>query len=204
MDLLQVRGPARFRHRVLRGPAVVAALPYIAAGAAVAGTGIAAYSAIDQANAQKAQGKYQAAVARNNQILADNAASVAIAKGNQMEAAKRTQTAQAISLQRAGAAASGIDANDGSALKVQSDTALLGETDALIIRDNAAREALGYKNQGLSYGAQAQLDESRASYAAEAGNLNAFGSIVGGASSVADKWARFKQVGAGSTGLGDD
>jgi hypothetical protein len=92
-------------------------------------------------------------------------------------------------------AANGVDLNSGSALRIQGDTAKLGDVDALTIRNNAARAAYGYQLQGLSYGQQATLDESSAANAVSAGNLNSFASIVGGASSVGSKWSTYQMNG---------
>lgn len=157
--------------------------------------GVSAYGAIKQGQAQSAALQYQAQVAQNNQKIAGQYAQQAIADGENKVAAKQQQTAQMIGAQRAAMAANGIDLDSGSPLRLQEDTAKLGNVDALTIRNNAAREAYGYQVQGLSYGQQAQLDEASASNAVTAGNLNAFSSIVGGASSIGSKWIDYKKGG---------
>lgn len=166
--------------------------------AAIAGAGVSAYSAYEQGQSQKASMAYQAQVAKNNQAIADQYAQMELAKGRQMEETKRLATAQQEGAIRAAAGASGLDPNSGSPVRLQEDTARVGEEDALTIRANAARAAYGYRVQGLNYGAQAGLDEMASADAARGGALGAFSSILGGASSTADKWARFKQSGAWS------
>lgn len=158
-------------------------------------TAMSAYGAQQQANAQAQAAQYQAQVALNNQKIAGQYAQQAIADGENKVAAKQEQTSQMIGAQRAAMAANGVQLDSGSPLRLQEDTAKLGNVDALTIRNNAAREAYGYQLQGVSYGQQAQLDEATASNAVTAGNLNMFSSIVGGASSIGSKWIDFKKGG---------
>ena len=61
------------------------------------------------------------------------------------------RTAQMKGTQRARLSANGIDISEGSAASIQADTDWMGEMDALTIRDNANREAWGYKNQSQQY-----------------------------------------------------
>jgi hypothetical protein len=170
---------------------------------------MAASSAVDaygkekegQANAEQAF--YQSQVAANNQKIADQNAQYALAQGQQQEAAKREQTAQTISMQRATAAASGLDANTGSSLRTQGDIAGLGALDAATIKNNALRTAYGFKVQGLNFGAEAGMLQNQSKDALADGNLAAFGSIVGGASSISNKWQQYKMNRGPRFGSGD-
>ncbi|MFM0614531.1 hypothetical protein PQR37_10800 [Paraburkholderia nemoris] len=173
----------------------VAAIGYVSLAMAAAGAVASAEGAQQQANATASADRYQAQVAKNNQTIATQYAAQATADGENQVAAKQQQTAQMIGGERAAMAANGIDLDSGSALRIQSDTAKLGQLDALTIKNNAARAAYGYQLQGLSYGQQASLDESSAANAVSAGNLNAFSSIVGGASSVGGKWVEYQKNG---------
>lgn len=157
--------------------------------------GAAAYGAMRQGQAQSAALAYQAQVARNNQTIAGQYAQQATQDGENKVAAKQQQTAQMIGAQRAAMAANGVDLDSGSPLRLQEDTAKLGNVDAMTIRNSAAREAYGYQLQGLSYGQQAQLDQSSSDNAVTAGNLNAFSSILGGAASVGKQWTQYKTTG---------
>ncbi|MDB4893148.1 MAG: hypothetical protein JWL61_5003 [Gemmatimonadetes bacterium] len=68
---------------------------------------------------------------------------------------------QMVGAQRAAAAASGIDANSGSAASIQADEAGLSAFDEQMIRNNAAREAWGFKAQS-TLNAAANENEARA------------------------------------------
>ena len=173
----------------------IAALSLIATGV---GAAVSAYGAHEQGVAESQAATYQAPVARNNQIVAQQNAQMALQTGQQQEAAKREQTAQMIGQQRAMVAGSGIDPNSGSSKRIQGDTAALGALDASTIRNNAERTAYGYQTQGMDYAAQAGLLQSQSSSASSAGELSAFGSIVGGAASVANKWYTYKHLYGGS------
>lgn len=182
-----------------RGPA---ALAWGALAATAAGAGVSAYGAYQTGQAQSQAAQYQAGVARNNQVVADYNAKLALASGQNMEAAKREQTQQVIAQQRAVVGGSGLDPNSGSSLRLQTDVAQLGELDAATIRSNAVQAAYGYKTQGMSFGAQAALESSQAGYATRGGQLGAFTSLVGGASGVSSKWLSFQQVGVRGFGGG--
>lgn len=71
----------------------------------------------------------------------------AIARGDFSAQQREIQTNRTIGAQRAGEAASGIDANSGTAVDLQADEAKFGALDAQQIRNNAAREAWGYTAQ---------------------------------------------------------
>lgn len=163
----------------------------MASSAASAITGAAGSIATGNANAEAAQ--YQAAVARNNQVVAEQNAKFATDAGRRQEAAMRERTAQMIGQQRAQMAANGIDIGSGSALRLQEDTAAVGELDALTIRNNAARAAYGYGVQASDFGSNSTMLGRQARNAETAGGIGAISSIVGGAGSVSDKWLRFKQ-----------
>lgn len=173
------------------------AVPFIPLILSAVGAGVQAYSAYSAGRAQQQQANYQAAVARNNAIIAKQYADAERVRGQRLEDVKRLDTAQTLSKARVAAAAGNIDVNSGSALRVQEDVAMLGESDALTIRSNAARAAYGYEVQGMNYSAQAELDNRRGNEAARAGQLNAFASLIGGASSVASRWDSFRTTSTG-------
>lgn len=173
----------------------ISEVAYFAMAATAASAAVGAYSSYESGVAQRNAAMYQAAVAKNNQIYAEQYAQAATARGQRLEDAKRLETAQREGAVKAAAAANGLDVDSGSPLRLQEDTAKLGEYDALTIRDAASREAYGYRIKGSDYAAQAQLDEMRGADASRAGALGAFSSIIGGASSVSGKWVGFKQQG---------
>lgn len=156
-------------------------LAYIAIASSVASTGISAYSS-------SKQGSYQNQVAKNNKITADRMAQDALDRGTIAEEAHRRKVAATISAQKAATGASGVELASGSALAVTSGTAILGEMDALTIRNNAAREAEGFTQQGLQ-------EQSAGRMALATGRTQAAGSILAGAGKVAGQWYGFKKEG---------
>ena len=77
--------------------------------------------------------------------VAEFQAEDAVRRGAVASRMRRQQTKQTIGSQRVSLARQGIDINDGSAVDVQENTAYLGELDAMTIKNNAAREAWGFK-----------------------------------------------------------
>lgn len=154
-----------------------------------------AYGQIQQGKAAKAQGKYQATVMRNNQILAQRAAEDARLRGEQAARQQRAKTAQLVGRQRAALAGAGIEVDEGTALDITSETKGIGELDALTIRSNAEREALGFEAQGSNFEANARLATLQGQNAASASQSAAFGTLLSGAGSVASKWYGFSQQG---------
>lgn len=178
------------RYRVLYDP--------ISIVATVLTTAIGAVGSIMQGNQQAGTASYQQQVAKNNAILAQRNAAAALQAGDVREQAKRRETAGIIGAQRAAYAAHGVDVNVGSPVDVQASTAELGELDALTIRNNAAREAYGYQIQKGNATAEAGLFGQQASGDELAGWVGSIGSLIGGASSVGDKWLKYQ--GAGGAG----
>ncbi len=156
---------------------------------AVASTALSAYGAYQQ-------GQYQGQVARNNATMAQYAAQQTTQEGVQREEATRQRTAQMIGQERAGLSAGGVNANVGSAARLQEDTANLGELDAVTLRNNAANRAWAYQTQAAGDIAQEKQDTF-------AGNLGSLSSLVGGSSSIASKYKSWQTVGGkgGSSGF---
>ena len=157
---------------------------------------VSAYGAYQQGKAQESQYEYQAAVDRNNAIIADRQAQDAIERGKIEEEEHREQVQQIKARQRVQFAANGIDLGSDVVSETLADTAFLGELDALTIRSNAEREAYGYKVQSMNYTASSGLKETAADNAASAGKLNATSTILGTASTVGGKYQDFKAAGA--------
>jgi len=167
-----------------------ATLTAISIASTVASTGLQIVGQGQQAKAQQASHEYQAAVARNNQIIAQRQADDARARGAEAERQQRIKTQQLIGRQRAVLAANGVVVDQGSALDITTDTTGIGEQDALTVRANAEREALGFEAQGMNFGAQAGLNSFSA--ANSSATLGQVGTALGGLGTVADKWYRFQ------------
>ena len=105
------------------------------------------------------QGKIDAATAETNRRLAEAQANDALLRGTIEESRYRRQIAQIVGAQKAAFGARNV-AVSGTPLDILSDTAQIGEEDALTIRNNAAREAWGYRNQASEasrWGANQQM-----------------------------------------------
>jgi hypothetical protein len=135
--------------------------------------------------------QYNAAVARNNQVITNRNASMALQQGTVQEENQRLKTGGMIAGIDAQQAASGVNPNEGSALNVRSSAAETGELDALTIRYNANVQNWNYKNQANVYGAQASLYNNMGDWAVA-------NSILGGASSVSNQWLKYNQAGVWS------
>jgi len=171
----------------------------ISLGATALSTGLGVVGMVGQqqaqaqaASANAAQARYQAQVAEQNRELARRQQADALQRGQVAEDNRRRVTAQQIGQQTAALAAQGTDL-DGSPTDILGDTAATGELDARTIRANAAREAYGYQVQGLGYGNTAALETTRAANSTYTPNyLGAGASLLSGASTLSDKWARFQ------------
>jgi len=123
---------------------------------AVVGMAFQMYQGQQQAQQYEQQAKYEEAVQRNNNIMAERAAQDAEQRGRREEALKRMQISQEVGSAKSALAGSGFDVNTGSALTKQSDIAAMGEVEALTIRDNAQREAYGVRTGNAAQRAESQ------------------------------------------------
>lgn len=155
--------------------------------------GVSAYGAVQQGKAAEGQADYQAAVGRNNAIIAERQARDAEERGAAEETAQRRQTAALMGKQKAGMAANGLDLSSGSPLDILGDTAQFGELDALTVRSNAAREAYGYRNQGAQFTSDAAAQKIAGKNAKSASYISAGSTILTSASQMGGNWATYKK-----------
>ena len=167
--------------------------PVSMAVASFAGTALSAFGQVQAGQQAAAAAEYNAAVARNNQIIADRQAEDALKRGQVAEEEQRRRTRAMAGTQRAALAASGIQLDQGSPVDILSDTAQFGELDALTIRNNAEREAYGYRVQGMNFGAEAGLQQSRAGSAMSSALIGAGGTLLSGAASSYDRYDTWKR-----------
>jgi hypothetical protein len=159
---------------------------------AAVSTAMGAYGMYAQGQQQKAQAEYQAAVANNNAIIAEQNAQDALQRGRVEEQQHRLKVAQMKGTQRSVLAASGVQVDTGSALDVVADTAMMGELDALTIRNNAEREAYQHRMQASNYQAESGLYSLAARNAARNGAWGAATSLLGGAAQVGMNYSYMK------------
>jgi hypothetical protein len=124
-----------------------------------------ATGAYAQSRAQKAEANFKKAQGEQNARLADMQAADAEKRGNKEANNYMRKVRGVVGSQRAALAASGVDIGSGSALELQADTEALGEYDAAVIRNNAAREAWGYQAQATNFRNQAKFDYMAGKYA---------------------------------------
>lgn len=123
---------------------------------------IAAIQAVGSAFSSYQQGKAQKAIYKANESISRMQAEDAIKRGHELEARSRQRTRKLRGSQRTALAAQGIRLDAGSALDIQMETEDFGELDALTIKNNALREAFGYRSQARVSSMQGQLADSAA------------------------------------------
>ncbi len=166
-------------------------LTLAAAGVGLVGSGISAVGQLQAGEAAEdaaiVQAEYQEQVARNNAILAAEKARTAEQRGAEEEVRISRRVNDLRGRQRAAFAANGFVLDEGSAMDTLVNTAMLGQMDASIARENAEAEANGFVNMQNAFIAEAQL------FAQEAENLEnvsetsvrtAFATILGGSATA--------------------
>ncbi len=134
------------------------------------------------AQGQRAQGEYNEKLMELNAKMSDFQAEDAIRRGDKAAQDHLKRTQRMIGSQRASLAAQGITIDTGSAAEVQADTAEIGAQDAMMIKNNAWREAWGFKVQGEDM-------RSRGRFARLAGDAQATQSLLGGGMKAAAHFA---------------
>lgn len=127
-----------------------------------------AYGAVSSAQSQKEASDKNAALQREQ-------AKQTMGAGAEAAAAKREKARKIGATQTAQMAAGGLDITSGTPLQLLTETAGMGELDALKTINNASRQAWGY-------GVQADIDEESGKTAMKQGYLGAGTSILGGVS----------------------
>lgn len=142
------------------------------------------------AAAYKAQQEYAAAVDRNNAIIANQYAADALSRGEQAFYTHRSEVGRIIGAQVADLASRGVVVNQDSALQTVTDTAEVGALEGENIKTNAAREAQGFRTQGVNFAQSAMLAQMRAD-----APVNFFGTALTTASSLASRYVDYRQKG---------
>ncbi len=158
---------------------------------------------------------YNAQVARNNATIErQNAAYSAGAASANTERAGLKARAE-LAATRAGAAASGVDVNSGSAADVQTSQRELGGLDTATVASKGAEQVYGYQGKATGFQAQANLDQAQVVPDLVGAGLNIVGDVAGGVPSLpsggggADPWAAgppaslIESGGGGGSGIYD-
>lgn len=162
-----------------------AAIPAVLA---VAGAGISAVGTIEQGQAASNAASYQATVAQNNAIIANQNADYAVKAGEATAAATSMKGAATSAAIKTSQAANGIDVNSGSAAVVQASQREKNVLDTETVMNNAELQAYGYRAAATGYTANAGLDTLQATQAPIGADIAAGGNLLSAASSIGTKW----------------
>lgn len=142
--------------------------------ASVAATAVSYQSSQNQAKFAEDTAKYNARVAEND---AEKQRTLGVEEENK----QRRETAEAVSRQRAQLGANGVEIDQGSALQLQTDTATLGEVDALRIRQN-------FNDGANALDTSASLTQLQGANQAQASRNQATSTLITAGAGVASKW----------------
>ena len=156
----------------------------------IIGTNLAASGARDGAVADRAALEFNAEQYREAADFQDRQAAEAIKEGKFYERRSRLQTQALIGTQRAAIASNNIKVNTGSAVDIQADAAMLGEMDAIIIRENAQRSARSMMRQADYFRTQAVVSEMTGQQIDP--RMAMAPTVIGGSTRVADRWLQFR------------
>ncbi len=159
---------------------------------AAAGGILGAFGQQQQGEATSNNLMYQSMVSLYNRQLDEQKARMASEAGEVGAATIGMKTRAALGQERAQQSAGGIDSTTGSAVAVQKSTQQLGMFDASTVRANAAKEAWGFQVDAANELNQAFANKAGADNARRAGRMGAISSLLSGASTVGNMWARYK------------
>jgi hypothetical protein len=164
------------------------AAPFISIGASLLGTAMSVVGQSQQASAAAGQANYQSQIARNNQIIAQRNADIALQQGAVQADQLNLKKAQVEGSQRAALAAQGGDVNQGSDLDIVSDTERAGTTDVATARYNATLRAWGFENEAAGAGATASAYSAAGSNIMSTLPYGIGSTLLGGIGNAGSKW----------------
>lgn len=130
---------------------------------------------------QKNQTAITKAVAKSNAEQQEAAANRELRRGDEQAEDLARQARQLKGAQRTTMAARGLELNDGTAADLQNQTDFFALQDQLTARRNSQESAYGFRTAAANARAGGNV-----------GNAAAVGSLLSGASQVADKWYKYK------------
>lgn len=159
-------------------------IPPILAGFAIGQGILSLKNARDQGEASEMAAEFEAKQHETNARIADIQGEEAIRRGDSDAKILKSRTSQSIGARRAAAAAQGIDPDSGSAADLQESDRRQGEIDTLTLKNNAWREAWGFKVDAQNSRGNAMITraagQSRASNTMLAGGMQALDSGIKG------------------------
>jgi hypothetical protein len=135
---------------------------------------------------------YKAYVAAQNAQIALQNRQRDLDVGRQQSYYNDLKVAQQVGGAEADAGASGFSIGDSGSIQAGIKSVHdLGRVDSMNIMDNARFKAYGAMIQSYNYTQEALMDQAAARNDLSAGDTQATASLLGGASSIADKWAGY-------------
>lgn len=174
-------------------PTLTAALPFIAIGGSLLGTGVTALSAMKQGQEQAAAYKDQSRAALYNQQVAEANAQQVDKSAKYWEEQERKKQLQLRGTQAAGYGGAGV-MMEGSPLDVLAFTAEEQERDIIAGRWNYGVEAARWRNQGAFYGYESQRQGNLTGSALTTGYMKAGTALLSGLGNVAGAASGFKMT----------
>jgi hypothetical protein len=160
----------------------------IAIGASVAAAGVSTYGQVQAGN-------YQKAVANENAKIAEQSGALALQRGAAEAGIRRMKAGQEIGQARAQLGTTGIALESGGGLEAIADARMMSELDVETVKNNAAREAWGYKVGAMNSRAQGELALTSSRYGAAS-------TLLGTAAQAASMGASYKMAQLGPRGGG--
>lgn len=139
---------------------------------------MAAVGAVTSAVGAAQKGAATANAARYNSGVANGAAADAVQRAGITGFRAQMKGSALVAAQRTETAATGSDVDAGSAEAIQGDAKLITQMDEDLIRNNAARDAYGYRTKGQQF-------QQEARYAQQEATQSELGSFIGGIGKVA-------------------
>ena len=133
---------------------------------------------------QYQQGQVAKQVGRNNATMAEYAAQDAERRGEEEAQAIQRKASQLRGTQRSMMAARGLDLGVGTPAELIDQTDFFAEQDRATARSNARRDAWAVRADASNQGTAARAEASRL-------RMGSYGSLLGTAASVSDKWDRY-------------
>jgi hypothetical protein len=137
-----------------------------------------AYGQKQAGDAANEQAKYEAAILRNNAVLAQDQARSAKERGELEAVEHAKKVARLQGQQTAAFSANGIGVNTGSALSMLEATAEEGRANLDVINQNTLNEVFALQTQSRNFVNKSVLTSFAGKQAKTAGNIGAFGDIL--------------------------
>lgn len=174
------------------------AFPYILAALAVTKTveaGINYFGQRKAARGYEREGEMERALYGRSADLLEEQATDAEARGREAELRQRRAVAALSGAQAVGFAGQNVTLGEGSARQVVASDRRVGEFDALMIRENAAREAMGFRRQAEIQRGQGDLTYMASRNRARALRVQSVGTLANYTGDMFGLYSSYKKGG---------